>query len=63
MALLNDANGETVVKARDEERERVKRVIARARGDVSEDEGDKDSDTDQQFDDANSSFDDVEAKG
>lgn len=52
MALLNDANGESVVRARDEERERVKRVIARARGHASDDEADQSD----QFDDANSSF-------
>jgi SIT4-associating protein SAP185/190 len=38
MALLNDSSGESIVKARDEERERVKRVIARAKGENGDDD-------------------------
>lgn len=40
MALLNDSSGESIVKARDGERERVKRVIALAKGENSGEEDD-----------------------
>ncbi|ANB14748.1 Sap190p [Sugiyamaella lignohabitans] len=34
MSLLNDPAGEGIIKTRDEERERVKKIIARARGEI-----------------------------
>ncbi|CAN6673642.1 SIT4-associating protein Sap190p [Trichomonascus vanleenenianus] len=40
MALLNDVNGEEIVRERDEERERVKKLIARARLSYGEDSDD-----------------------
>jgi hypothetical protein len=36
MTLLNDAKGEGIVKERDEERERLKRMIAPAKGEIDE---------------------------
>lgn len=63
MALLNDPAGEEVVRARDEERQRVKSVVARARGEMfgedSPDQSALDNDNEDRFmengDSANSS--------